>query len=87
MVEIVVAELGEGLFLAHFVDEDCQWLSSIGLVVTKGHQVGGSAANSMTTCCLSVNPRPAVVPCPRSERHDGINVSKSSPSCMWKVVS
>ena len=55
--------------------------------MTKGRQVDGNAANSMTTCCLSVNPRPAVVPCSRSERHDGINVSKSSPSCMWKVVS
>ena len=54
--------------------------------MTKGRQVDGSAANSMTTC-LYVNPRPAVVPCSRSERHDGRNVSKSSSSCMWKVVS
>ena len=58
--------------------------------MTKGRHVdgsSGSAANSMTTCCLSVNPRPAVVLCSRSDRHDCKNVSKSSPSCMWKVVS
>ena len=55
--------------------------------MTKGRQVDGNAANSMTTCCLSVNPRPAVVLCSRSDRHDCKNVSKSSPSCMWKVVS
>ena len=41
---------------------------------------------AQTTCWLSVNSRPVMVPCSSSERHDCRNVPKSSLSCMWKVV-